>query len=390
MSQEGTAITAERSDRPRLLILCRYFQHGFGGVPQAVHLIARSLATHRVNCDVLAGGIFVADVGDFTDLPNALVVTEDTPRRSISTYDSIYIAGAWQPQALPTILVAWWRRIPVVYSPKGQLCAIEFRRPRDLKKVAYLLLIEIWIALMATAIQFTSELERASTWLPASLKLSKGVVVPEPMVRDGMSSMNEAAPRDGYHFGFIAQISPRKGLRELIEGFLLYCDRHPETSSKLTVAGTPVAGSGAYFARARGLLNGHPAAERIRFIGQVSGKARDTFYNGCDVIVIPSLFESFGLIVVEALANGCVALASPHLGVLEFIETEPTILVLREISAEAVADGIAKIESSLQRYREAISTANGWTCCKFAPEKIAAALLQYLLPEWQIGAKAKR
>jgi hypothetical protein len=60
--------------------------------------------------------------------------------------------------------------------------------------------------------------------------------------------------------------------------------------------------------------------DRVRFHGAVSDDALRRFYASCDVFVAPSLFESFGLIYLEAMQYGKAVVGCRTGGVPEVVE----------------------------------------------------------------------
>lgn len=362
---------------PRLLIVSKYFSYGFGGTPEAVLLLARSLDRAGVAVDVRAHDRFVSDAGRLADLPLEAAPANNSRARSITDYAGVIVAGAWIFGALPIVLSARHAGLPVLYQTKGQLCRVEFSRPRDLRRLAYLLLIEIWIALLASRILFTSVLERDASLLPRGLKRRKGVILPEPLdpARLGRIERATRAADAPLRLGFIAQISPRKGLREFVDGLLAWSAAHPGEKIEFTVAGTAVGASEAYLAEIKSMIAARPCDATVRFVGQISGEARRKFYAETDIVVVPSHFESFCLAVPEALWFGCAVLAAPDLGVLEFLRGHPSIKIMPSSGRGDVIEALEGLKafgaagpSTLTPHRP-IAT--------LAPEHVAAEILKY-------------
>jgi starch synthase len=64
-----------------------------------------------------------------------------------------------------------------------------------------------------------------------------------------------------------------------------------------------------------------------------------------DVLVLPSLFEGFGLVILEAMAQGLVVIATPHTAAPDVIENGIDGFVVPIRSAEAIAE---KLEALLK------------------------------------------
>ncbi len=50
--------------------------------------------------------------------------------------------------------------------------------------------------------------------------------------------------------------------------------------------------------------------DRVRFLGAVPHEELEVYYNAADVVVVPSFYESFGLVALEAMASGVPVVAS--------------------------------------------------------------------------------
>lgn len=109
---------------------------------------------------------------------------------------------------------------------------------------------------------------------------------------------------------FVGRIISIKGWKELLEAFHNVVAERPQTT--LVIVGTG---------------NEIPVLERMASTMEnivVTGfLARDTildFYQVADVVVVPSRYEVYGLVVAEALASGCPVIASDVGGIRELIE----------------------------------------------------------------------
>jgi glycosyltransferase involved in cell wall biosynthesis len=79
----------------------------------------------------------------------------------------------------------------------------------------------------------------------------------------------------------------------------------------------------------------------VRWLGWVDPALLPTLYQMADVLLLPSLFESYGLPIVEAMASGCPVLTSDRYGTKE-IAGEAALLVNPE-SVDAIAAGMARL-----------------------------------------------
>lgn len=97
---------------------------------------------------------------------------------------------------------------------------------------------------------------------------------------------------------FLGRHEPRKGLEVLLEGF----SRVPGPATLW------IAGDGPDTARLR---RRHPPSDRLEWLGVLSEEEVARRLAGADVLCAPSLFgESFGMVMLEAMAARCVVVAS--------------------------------------------------------------------------------
>jgi glycosyltransferase involved in cell wall biosynthesis len=320
----------------RILILSNFFTEGHGGTPESVLLLARQLAALNIACDVLCNMGLCQGSGARDRLPRS---DENAAFRSagglvLSDYAGLLVAGSWNLRAPLLVLRARLSGLPVVYTAKGCLSRIEFTRLRDIRRVLYLLLVEIWLVLAARCMVFTSSAEERACVVPRKLWHWKKTLIPEPF--EG-SALAPPAAGTGKTIGFMAEISPRKGLLELIAAFGMLLAANPAGDVRLRIAGHARAGSKKYLECCKELARANGSASNIKWCAPVRGAARYDFYAGLDLFVCPSRFESFGLTVLEALWQGVPVCVGPELGVLEFLNSDAPVLKLSSLQAQDIA-----------------------------------------------------
>ena len=82
------------------------------------------------------------------------------------------------------------------------------------------------------------------------------------------------------------------------------------------------AGSGNDEERLKDQIRKNKLENSIEFLGVLGIKEMRRFYNQMDVIILPSKFESFGLVLIEALSMNCPVLVSEKFGALNYIDDE--------------------------------------------------------------------
>jgi glycosyltransferase involved in cell wall biosynthesis len=132
----------------------------------------------------------------------------------------------------------------------------------------------------------------------------KRVAVVEP----GVSPADLAVPdKSGNRVLCVAAVSPRKGQDLLVTALEEHLADLPWTC---VFAG-------------RVLVPVPHTSENIRFVGPLQGTALDSAYGKCDVFVLPSRNETYGMVVTEALARGLPVIATEVGGVPEALGVAP-------------------------------------------------------------------
>lgn len=105
---------------------------------------------------------------------------------------------------------------------------------------------------------------------------------------------------------FVGRLEPLKGIDILLQAFPRIEHRG---SPRLLIAGGDAAGDPER-ARLERLVADLGIGDQVTFLGPVDHDRLPTLYRAADVCVVPSYYESFGLVAVEALACGTPVIAS--------------------------------------------------------------------------------
>lgn len=116
------------------------------------------------------------------------------------------------------------------------------------------------------------------------------------------------------YFFFVGTIQPRKNLGRLIEAFELFLSHQPQithyplplTNYQLVLAG----GKGWLSDDIYKLPHLLGIEDKVIFLGHVADEDLPSLYSGALSLTFPSLYEGFGLPVLEALACGCPVITS--------------------------------------------------------------------------------
>jgi D-inositol-3-phosphate glycosyltransferase len=94
--------------------------------------------------------------------------------------------------------------------------------------------------------------------------------------------------------------------------------------------------------------------DRVRFEGSVKQARLPYYYSGADVCVVPSYYESFGLVALEALACGTPVVASDVGDLRNIIRPGESGYVVEDNSPEKLAQGINLVFAKIKTDRESI------------------------------------
>jgi glycosyltransferase involved in cell wall biosynthesis len=155
--------------------------------------------------------------------------------------------------------------------------------------------------------------------------------------------------KDAFDVLFVGRLEKRKGLDTLIKAIPSILDHMPQT--RFTIVGgdtnsTPIGGS---YKRYLLKMLDKKYHQNVDFVGFVPDEELKRYYRNCDVFVAPSLYESFGLIYLEAMAWGKPVIGCDAGGVPEIVEDGETGILIPPEDVNALAEAIINLEDEKLR-----------------------------------------
>lgn len=145
------------------------------------------------------------------------------------------------------------------------------------------------------------------------------------------------------YFLYVGALNPRKNINRVIEAFLLLRKQEPEVS--LVIVGPPSWGARHEL---RTVLNSAGLENGIVFTNFLSDEHLHLIYRGAYGLVFPSLYEGFGLPVLEAMSFGTPVITS-NVSALPEVAGDAALLV-DPCSTYAIYEGMLRLlkDSSLR------------------------------------------
>lgn len=142
----------------------------------------------------------------------------------------------------------------------------------------------------------------------------------------------------GFDILYVGRINDQKGFDILLQAYPLVLHEHPETV--LTVIG--LCDQPRYWRRIQKHLK--QVETHVRFLGNLASEQLRDHYRKADLLAFPSLYESFGIVPLEAMSCGTPVVGTP-VGVLTDLVRETGILVRRE-DPRSLAEALNKMLSN--------------------------------------------
>jgi glycosyltransferase involved in cell wall biosynthesis len=347
----------------------------YGGPIFAVHGLCRALArrgheVHVFTTNVDGGGVSAVPLDVPVEMdgvrvhyfPSSLRRLYVSPsmrralRREVAAFDVVHLHSVFLWPTWAAARAAKRARVPYLVSPRGMLVPELVARKSRWAKRAWIALVERRNLAHASAIHFTARREwddaaRLGVPLPSPFVVPNGIDLP-PLVRE---------PRDERLLLFLGRVNWKKGLDRLI-------DAMRGVDARLVIAGPDEEGY-ATTLRARG-------HERIEFRGPVAGEEKESLLRRAAALVLPSLSENFGNVVLEAMANATPVVVTPEVGLAADVEAAGAGVVTASEPA-ALAAALNALLGDAARREEMGRRGRALVEARFTWERVAAEMEEH-------------
>ena len=242
------------------------------------------------------------------------------------SYDVVHVHGLFNFISTFAARAAIRAGSAVVIRPFGTLSRYTFEHRRGALKRPWFENLERPNLNRAAAVHFTTATERQEAeWNRLGLG-NRAYVVPPPFI-----SSSPALPgiRNRLVALFLGRLHPVKNVEALIDAWPAVRARHAHAT--LRVIGE---GSRTYQEKLR-----QRAGSGIEFTGFLSGADKSQALSNATILVLPSLHENFGMVVVEAIAAGLPVVVSEHVQLRDFIAANDLGIVTGD-SPDSIARAI--------------------------------------------------
>ena len=193
-----------------------------------------------------------------------------------------------------------------------------------------------------------------------------------PRKREEIEKAKERYGIRGDYLFFVGTIQPRKNLVRLIEAYsklIVNCQLSIEEAPSLVLAGSP----GWLYEDIYGAPQRFGVADRVRFLGRIEDDALPALLSGCRAFVFPSLFEGFGLSLLEAMACGATTITSKTTSLPEVGGQAP--IYVDPYRTDELTQALEKVLKMGEDERRQLSQRSISQAAKFTWEKSASDVL---------------
>jgi glycosyltransferase involved in cell wall biosynthesis len=292
-------------------------------------------------------------------------------------FDLIHIHSLF---IFPTLISAKYSSffgIPYIIRPHGSLMPEALKMGKSKLKRFYLNLIEKSNIENASAIHFTTEIEKEKS-MSLGLKIKRAVVVPNGIDPEDFrefplpGQFREKYPelKNKTVILFLGRIAHEKGLDTLIPAFAQVVKKRKGVC--LILAGPDYEG---YGKKVKRWIMDYGIDDKVIFTGPVYGMDKLGVLQDSDIFVLPSYFENYGISAVEAMYSKLPVIITDNVGIHREVNQAGAGLVVQK-DTEMLCDAIITLVENKDLRRRMGENGRRLVEEKFTCEKVAKQMVE--------------
>lgn len=144
---------------------------------------------------------------------------------------------------------------------------------------------------------------------------------------------------------FVGRLEPRKGIDYLLEAFSKIQSLHPQV--KLSIAGSDLVSVDGSTYESRFRANESETLNNaVHFLGRVSDEELHQLWSRADIVCLPSLYESFGLVHLEAMSHAKPVIAFDIPTTSELIRSDTTGILVESKNVDQLANALSRLATN--------------------------------------------
>lgn len=253
--------------------------------------------------------------------------------RNTKRYDVVNIQYIWSATTLVGSLSAKLNGVPVVLTAHESLTNydIDFTSQSRAKRRAKLMMRAI-VLRCVNLVAFNSDLERSDSYVPPGTETT---VIAHAVIEASELAKRTMVKSDHFILGYLGRLHPKKNVEMIIEAVATLDERF-----RLIVGGS---GDPEYEEQLHALADTSGIGSRVEWRGQISGKGRNDYLRELHLLLMPSQYESFGMVAAESMAVGVPVVTSPNVGITTIIEDFKAGYVMPDLSAQALSEAVEQL-----------------------------------------------
>ncbi len=248
---------------------------------------------------------------------------------------------------------------PIVYFARSTIKGIEKNKPREywIDGLRRKLIVPILIALENRCLKISDAIVVKSSLLKDELKRLYGIsdkkikIVPGGIDRNDFPVIDEVEknhirealkwPTDKKILLYSGRIVPVKGLYYLIKALNKVAAQGEEII--LVIAGKSMRSR--YFKVIEKIIRSPNLWQHIIFPGYVPQNLMHEYFGACDIVILPSTYEPFGMTAIQAVMMNKPLIVTNRVGAVEIIKTYPLLKIVPAYNYENLADAIMALST---------------------------------------------